>query len=116
MDKESVLRVLEAAKARCAAAVLEGKLTVAEYEDATGLSGDSLREQVILEVCTEAKAVGAALKTHGKDALQRMEERLEAAGVEPEERNRLAEELAEEDDGVIAYAWRERQKQEGEPG
>lgn len=81
-SKESILRVLEAAKAKCAQAVLDGIMTVQEYEAVTGSSGDKLRQQVTQAVSLEYSMACSALQRQATEATQKAFAQLVAAGLD----------------------------------
>ncbi len=82
--KESVLRVLEAAKARCAQAVLNGQMSIEEYARHTGMRGDGLREQIIREAGADFHLACKVLRAKGAELTDKTYAKLAAAGIDSE--------------------------------
>lgn len=87
--KETVLRILEAAKAKCAQAVLDGSMTVKEYEEATGKDGADLRTQIMSSVQNDLGMACSAIREQLDASTQKAIDRLAAAGLEKEEAEAL---------------------------
>lgn len=104
-NKDMTLQVLESAIAKCGQAVLDGSMSVREYEEATGRSGDELKKQIEASARSEFDRAAEAVKGQMLAAVQAVHDRLTAAGIEPEVITAILGELVVEDGAVTAPDW-----------
>lgn len=104
-NKEVTLRVLESAIAKCAQTVLDGAMTVQEYEDATGRTGDELKKQIEDAARTEFDNSVEAIKAQMLAAAQAALDKLTKAGVNESIIEEIVGKVSVEDGSVISVDW-----------
>ena len=81
-NKEMTLQVLESAIAKCGQAVLDGTMSIQEYEAATGRSGDDLKKQIEDAARSEFNRSVEAVRDQMLAATQAVYDRMTKAGLE----------------------------------
>lgn len=77
--------MLEGTKAKCGEAVLKGELTVNDYEELTGISGDNLRAQLKAGIRMEYRARCGAIREMTLEHTREEYQKLVDAGMADEE-------------------------------
>ena len=103
--KDTILQVLESSILKCGQAVLDGNLTVQEYEKATGRSGDDLKKQIENTARQEFKHSVEAIRAQALAATQAVYDKLIAAGMEQTVIEDILGDLTVEDGAVTAPDW-----------
>lgn len=104
-NKDMTLQVLESAIAKCGQAVLDGTMSVREYEEATGRSGDELKTQIETAARSEFGRAVEAIKGQMLAATQAVFDRLKKAGLEEAMIKDILGQVETEDDAVTAPDW-----------
>lgn len=105
-SKDMTLQVLESAIAKCGQAVLDGTMTVQEYEAATGRSGEEMKKQIEEAARSEFGRSVEAVRDQMKAAAQAVYDKLTKAGLEEETiRDILGTKLKVADGAVTAPDW-----------
>lgn len=81
-NKDMTLQVLESAIAKCGQAVLDGTMSVQEYEAATGRSGEELKAQIEEAARSEYSRSVEAVKDQMQAAAQAVYDKLTKAGMD----------------------------------
>ena len=81
-NKDMTLQVLESAIAKCGQAVLDGTMSVQEYEEATGRSGDELKAQIEEAARSEFNRSVEAVRDQMLAATKAVYDKLTRAGMD----------------------------------
>lgn len=105
-NKDMILQVMESAIAKCGQAVLDGTMSVQEYEVATGRSGDELKEQIEEAARSEFDRSVEAVKNQMLAATQAVYDKLTKAGIEEDTiKDILGAKVKAADGAVTAPDW-----------
>lgn len=104
-NKDMTLQVLESAIAKCGQAVLDGTMSVQEYEEATGRSGDELKAQIETAARSEFDRSVEAIKDQMLAVTQAVFVRMRRAGLGEATIKDILGQVETEDDTVAAPDW-----------